>query len=43
VEGVETEEELNMVTEAGCDTVQGYYFYKPLEISDVYKLFASIE
>ena len=43
VEGVETEEELNMVTDAGCDTVQGYYFYKPLEISDVYKLFASIE
>ena len=43
VEGVETEGELNMITEAGCDTVQGYYFYKPLEISDVYQLFANIE
>ena len=43
VEGVETEGELNMITDAGCDTVQGYYFYKPLEISDVYQLFANIE
>lgn len=43
VEGVETEEELKMVTEAGCDTVQGYYFYKPMEIPDVYNLFASLE
>ena len=42
VEGVETEKELNIVTEAGCDSVQGYYFYKPMEIPDVYKLFATI-
>lgn len=39
VEGVETEKELKMVTEAGCDTIQGYYFYRPLEIPDVYELF----
>lgn len=43
VEGVETEEELRMVTEAGCDTVQGFYFYKPLEIADVYNLFVNME
>ena len=43
VEGVETEGELNMITDAGCDTVQGYYFYRPLEIPDVYQLFANIE
>lgn len=42
VEGVETEKELNIVTEAGCDSVQGYYFYRPMEIPDVYKLFATI-
>lgn len=41
VEGVETEEELKMVTEAGCDTVQGFYFYKPMEIADIYKLFVN--
>lgn len=39
VEGVETETELKMVTKAGCDTIQGFYFYKPMEISEVYKLF----
>ena len=43
VEGVETESELKIVTDAGCDTVQGYYFYKPLEIVDAYNLFADIE
>jgi putative sensory box sensor/GGDEF/EAL domain protein len=42
VEGVETEKELHIVTEAGCDSVQGYYFYRPMEIPDVYKLFATI-
>lgn len=43
VEGVEMEKELNMVTEAGCDTVQGFYFYKPMEMQNVYGLFASLE
>ena len=43
VEGVETEEELKMVTEAGCDTIQGFYFYKPLEISNIYNLFVNME
>lgn len=41
VEGVETERELSIVTEAGCDMVQGFYFYKPMEISEVYKLLSS--
>lgn len=41
VEGVETEQELEIVTEAGCDMVQGYYFYKPMEVSDVYDLLIS--
>ena len=38
VEGVETETELKMVTQAGCDTIQGFYFYKPMEVIDVYDL-----
>lgn len=41
VEGVETEQELKIVTEAGCDMVQGYYFYRPMEVFDVYDLLTS--
>ncbi len=29
-EGVETENQLRFLREAGCDYIQGYYFYKPL-------------
>ena len=29
-EGVETEDELNLLKEAGCDIIQGYYFSKPI-------------
>ncbi len=29
-EGVETEKQLNLLKELGCDIVQGYYFSKPL-------------
>ncbi len=36
-EGVETEEELSIVRETGCDMIQGYYFYKPLELKDLYE------
>ena len=28
-EGVETEEQLKIITDNGCDFGQGYYFYKP--------------
>lgn len=34
-EGVETEEELNMLKEAGCDIIQGYYFSKPIPPSEM--------
>ena len=30
-EGVETQKQLEMVTGAGCNMIQGYYFSKPLE------------
>lgn len=32
VEGVETQEQLDIVQEAGCHIVQGYYFSKPVSI-----------
>ena len=36
-EGVETEEELKMLKEAGCDIIQGYYFSKPIPRSEMEK------
>lgn len=33
-EGVETKEELDILTEIGCDHIQGYYFSKPMTKSD---------
>ena len=33
-EGVETEEDLEMLKRVGCQIVQGYYFSKPLSIDD---------
>ena len=32
VEGVETEKQAQLVTELGCDVLQGYYFGKPEEV-----------
>lgn len=37
-EGVETKETLNMITNAGCDVIQGFYFSKPVEIEDYLKM-----
>ncbi len=31
VEGVENEKELELVKQTGCDYIQGFYFYRPLE------------
>lgn len=36
VEGVETRSELDFALAMGCDMVQGYYFYKPIEIEEFY-------
>lgn len=33
-EGVETEFQKNLLSEAGCDFAQGYYFSKPLKVAD---------
>ena len=38
-EGIETEEHKKIAVEAGCDMLQGYYFYRPMAITQFEKLF----
>ena len=33
-ESVETEEEVNVLTELGCDVFQGYYFSRPISVEE---------
>ena len=37
-EGVETEQQKNILAEVGCDYVQGYYFAKPMPVEDFLSL-----
>ena len=39
-EGVETERQMTMLKNAGCDYVQGYYFSRPLPSEEFEKLIA---
>jgi EAL domain-containing protein (putative c-di-GMP-specific phosphodiesterase class I) len=39
-EGVETEEQLSVLLEMGCRAYQGYYFSRPVPISEFEKFFA---
>ncbi len=38
-EGIETEEHKKAVVDAGCDMLQGYYFYKPMPVTKFETLF----
>ncbi len=38
MEGVETEFQEELVREAGCDMIQGFYFYRPMETDQIYTL-----
>lgn len=42
-EGVETKEQLDFLKENGCDEAQGYYFSKPLNVTDIEALLRSPE
>ena len=39
VEGVETEEELNVLMDIGVSTIQGFYFERPMEADIIRKEF----
>lgn len=38
-EGVETEEQFNFLKTSNCDTIQGYYFSKPLPLKEFDKIY----
>ena len=38
-EGIETEEHKKLVVDAGCDLLQGYYFYRPMPVTQFETLF----
>lgn len=38
VEGVESKEEWDLVRKTECDFIQGYYFYRPLELEEFYRV-----
>lgn len=40
-EGVETVDEVNLLTEYGCDRFQGFYFAKPMPINDLKEYLAT--
>ncbi|NLA70564.1 MAG: EAL domain-containing protein [Clostridiales bacterium] len=42
-EGVETEEEVGLLSEMGCDYIQGYYFAKPMPIDEFEKYLIDYE
>lgn len=42
-EGVETEEQVNILKEVGCDLIQGYYFAKPMPANEIEKEFLILE
>lgn len=41
-EGVETTEQNTIVRNTGCDVIQGYYYYRPTELHDLYRLLSAL-
>ena len=43
VEGVETDEENSIIKETDCNTIQRYYYHKPMELHQLYELISKSE
>lgn len=41
MEGVETLEQNRMIQETGCDMMQGFYYYRPMELEQLYQKLAT--
>ena len=41
-EGVETDSQHQFAKDSGCDELQGFYFGRPVQESDIYKLHADL-
>ena len=42
VEGVENEDELSAVRQTDCDMIQGFYFYRTMEIEALYHILKNL-
>jgi EAL domain-containing protein (putative c-di-GMP-specific phosphodiesterase class I) len=42
-EGVETEDEMEYLKEIGCDVFQGFYFSRPVPVSDFERKYLGIK
>ena len=43
MEGVEQADQNEIILNTGCDMIQGYYYYRPMELSDMYRLVSQNE
>ena len=42
IEGVETAAQNELVLDTGCDMIQGYYYYRPMELCDIYRMMSEL-
>ena len=41
IEGVETLGEFQLIQQTGCDFIQGFYFYRPMKVSELCQILSS--
>lgn len=42
MEGVEREDQNSVIQDTGCDMIQGFYYYRPLEMPDLFRLLSEL-
>ena len=43
MEGVETQKQDALIKGCGCDMIQGYYYYRPMKVEDMYRLISTVD